>query len=122
MLTKILPFIFLLLIAGCSDNYDIKESEGKLYRINKRTGDVDLINGKSLIRIQNSALQTKKDSTLFGLDSITDGYRYISGPPEDSTSWRELDTSEWTKIGRYKVKENKTKPWTRCGFRKKYNY
>lgn len=48
--TIVMVYILTLLI-GCNNNYEIKESGGKLYRINNNTGDIDLINGDVFVRI-----------------------------------------------------------------------
>ncbi|MBN2188788.1 MAG: hypothetical protein JW699_04990 [Chitinispirillaceae bacterium] len=49
------------LCMGCIDNYETREAGGKLYRINKRTGDIDLVDGKSMIRIHGAAPRGRLD-------------------------------------------------------------
>ena len=50
---RILAVVFLFaILVGCANNYEMKETGGKLYRLNKRTGDIDLVNGISLVRLQ----------------------------------------------------------------------
>jgi hypothetical protein len=53
---KTLVTVFLLaFFIGCADNYETREAGGKLYRLNKRTGNIDILDGKLLTRISNSA-------------------------------------------------------------------
>ena len=56
MIKRIVPVLILVLFAGCTDNYEMKETGGKLYRLNKRTGDIDLVDGLSLVRVQKKYL------------------------------------------------------------------
>jgi hypothetical protein len=43
------------LCTGCIDNYETREAGGKLYRINRRTGSVDLVDGNMLVRLSGTA-------------------------------------------------------------------
>jgi hypothetical protein len=127
-------FVFALFV-GCVDNYEMKEAGGKLYRLNKRTGDVDLVQGRALIRLQKGALPAnsctpadKGSPSESGAarripgappaGTVQDGYRFVGGDPADSTQWEPvrgiLDTMRWKPgekrmIGKYPVR--KLQPW-----------
>ena len=52
MIKHIVPSILLVLLVGCSDNFEMQETGGKLYRLNKKTGSVDIIEGHSITQLQ----------------------------------------------------------------------
>src|SRR5271157_2070126 len=95
-------FIFALLM-GCIDNYDMKEAGGKLYRMNKRTGEVDIVEGNSITPITTMTAKDKQamewvkthsnDDSLYykysnpATGTIREGYRFLGGNQTDSTRW-----------------------------------
>jgi hypothetical protein len=58
---RILTTIFMFaLLMGCIDNYDMKEAGGKVYRMNKRTGEVDIVEGNSITPITTITAKDKQ--------------------------------------------------------------
>lgn len=49
MIKIFFAFILIAALWGCNHNYEMKESGGKLYRLNKKTGVVYVVESKSLI-------------------------------------------------------------------------
>jgi hypothetical protein len=83
MINKIISILLFFVFFGCNDNYEMKETGGKLYRLNKRTGDIDLVEGQSITRVQKK--QSPKDSASMHreFDSL---WKKYSAPKEGATA------------------------------------
>jgi len=95
MIKSIINVFILLLLVGCNGNYEMKESNGKLYRINKNTGNVDLIEGKNIIPLKLGSevknvnhWQNAPIINVIGNDTILSFFEYINGDPADSNNWK----------------------------------
>jgi|WetSurMetagenome_2_1015567.scaffolds.fasta_scaffold299427_2 hypothetical protein len=51
MIRTLLAFSILALCIGCTENYELKENGGKLYRLNKKTGTIDVVEGNTITRL-----------------------------------------------------------------------
>ncbi len=88
MINKLIFVFALCIITGCNDNYEMKEAGGRLYRLNKRTGDIDLVDGQSIIRVQKKQLPKDSASLRREFDSL---WKKYSTPKEGATSKDYLD-------------------------------
>jgi hypothetical protein len=63
MVRTLLTLTLLALLLGCGSNFEMKETGGKLYRLNTKTGEIDLIEGQTLVRIQKESTPLSKNLT-----------------------------------------------------------
>jgi hypothetical protein len=94
MIRILLVISIFILCIGCTDNYEMKETGGKLYRLNKKTGALDIVQGNTIIRLPEGS----KGDPL-GLFTPEENAKRIdkSHVPKDSATLRREFDSLWNK-------------------------
>jgi hypothetical protein len=117
--------LILVLFVGCSGNFETKEFDGKLYRLNKKTGNVELIVEKDIVPLKiegdeitlNSSSKNVhhwQDALIVNVirnDTILRFFEYISGDPADSNNWKFIDPSILTRTQMDAIANQK--PWVK---------
>ena len=88
---NIVPIIIGIVVTffiGCSDNYEMKEVAGRFYRLNTRTGDIDVVTGNSLVRLQTNKNLTNQENKVTDEEIIA---RYANkSAPANQASGRQI--------------------------------